>query len=266
MDFNVDGVKFSNSSTHSLWLIQMSVENSNCFDPFVVGAYFANKKPTHSFLEEFVDELGELVLNGFTFENINISISIGCFVNDTPANSFVRCAKGHSGYSSCMRCTDKGLRLDNCQIFPALSAIKRTDADFRMKSDPNHHHLSEKSLLENIQELDMVLDFSIDEMHIVHLGVMKKIIEFVMGLLNKKEVTRVNDRAQLIEKYRPCEIHRIIRGIDQYKQFKANELRTFLMITGPILLKDVLDSNIYNHFICLHVAMRKLTHKKTRIT
>lgn len=33
------------------------------------------------------------------------------------------------------------------------------------------------------------------------------------------------------------------------------------MITGPVLLKDILDFDKYNHFILLHVAMRKLLRK-----
>lgn len=263
LDFNVDGVKYSRSTTRSLWLIQMNIENSSYgFDPFVVGIYFSDKKPAHSFLLKFVNELNELVTDGFKFGNTNIPVIIGCFVNDTPANSFIRCAKGHAGYSSCMKCTERGLRLDNCLVFPRVTASKRTNEDFRMKIDSEHHHLSETSLLENIEELDMIHSFAIDEMHIVHLGVMKKLIEIWMASsLNKKEINEINIRAKTVERHRPCEIHRTIRAISDFKLFKANEFRTFLMITGPILLKDILDSEKYNHFLSLNVAMRKLTQK-----
>lgn len=237
----------------------MSIENTG-FDPFVVGAYFSHKKPTHSFVTQFVDELKELVSDGYRFKNINIPVSIGCFVNDTPANSFIRCTKGHAGYSSCMRCTERGLRIDNCLVLPASRASKRTNADFRMKTDANHH-LPETSMFEEIEILDMIFSLCLDEMHIVHLEVMKKLIELWLSLLNKKQITEINLRAENIEKFRPREIHRTIRPIDQVKQFKANELRTFLLVTGPILLKNILDIERYNHFMMLHIAMRKLTQK-----
>lgn len=262
LEFNIDGVKYSKSTTTSLWLIQMSIENTG-FDPFVVGVYFSHKKPAHTFLTQFVDELNELVSNGYEFRKINIPITIESFVNDTPANSFVRCTKGHAGYNSCMRCTEKGLRIDNCLVLPASKASKRTNADFRMKVDTNHHHLLETSIFEKIEDLDMIYSFALDEMHIVHLGVMKKLIEIWLSSLNKNEITEINIRAKNIEKFRPREIHRTIRAIDQVKQFKANEFRTFLLITGPILLKHVLDIERYNHFIMLHIAMRKLTQKRS---
>lgn len=260
LEFNIDGVKYSKSTTTSLWLIQMSIENTG-FDPFVVGAYFSHKKPDHSFITQFVDDLKELIPNGYKFGNLNVLVSIRCFVNDTPANSFVRCTKGHAGYSSCMRCTEKGLRIDNCQVLPASRASKRTNADFRMKTDARHH-LPQSSLFEQIQDLDMIHSFALDEMHIVHLGVMKKLIEMWNSTLNKNEITKINTRAENIEKFRPREIHRTIRAIDQANQFKANEFRTFLLITGPVLLKDILSVDKYDHFMMLHTAMRKLTQKK----
>lgn len=113
----------------------------------------------------------------------------------------------------------------------------------------------------DIPSLDMIYGFAIDEMHIVHLGVVKKLVAFWMATLNKKEINDIKMRAETIERHRPCEVHRTIREISQYKQFKANEFRTFLMITGPVLLKNILDHEKYSHFILLHVAMRKLSRK-----
>lgn len=264
LDFNIDGVKFSNSTTRSLWLIQMAIENNPELDPFVIGTYFSETKPKQDFLMEFVRELKDLSTNGFHYKNRMIRVLIGSFVNDTPANSFVRNTKGHSGYSSCMKCTARGLSLDHCLVFPMTTAPKRTDADFRMRMDPAHHNGT--SILESIEEIDMVAGFAIDEMHIVHLGVMKKLIQNWVGSLTKSELNEIENRAKSTEKHRPCEIHRTIRSIREFKQFKANEFRTFLMITGPVLLRDILDVEKYNHFILLHIAMRRLTEKNCKPT
>lgn len=170
LDFNIDGVKYSRSTTHSLWLIQMTIINSKeRFDPFVIGVYFSEIKPHHSFILEFINELKVLVTHGLTLGSTTIPVSIGSFINDTPANSFIRCTKGHAGYSSCIKCTQRGLRLDNCLVFPpTLSTCKlRTNDDFRAKTDGEHHHRSETSFIERIDDLDMVTKFPIDQMHIV---------------------------------------------------------------------------------------------------
>lgn len=85
-----------------------------------------------------------------------------------------------------------------------------------------------------------------------------------MTSLTQLELGEIRERAKTVEKYRSCEIHRTIRSITEFEQFKANEFRTFLMITGPVLLKDILPAEKYNHFISLHAAMRKLTRKVSK--
>lgn len=98
-------------------------------------------------------------------------------------------------------------------------------------------------------------------MHVVHLGVMKKLVSFWIKLLNKEQLKTINTRIEIAEKCRPSEIHRHIRNICEVNQFKASEFRTFLLFTGPYLMKDILEARFYKHFLLLNFAMKKLCNQ-----
>lgn len=58
-----------------------------------------------------------------------------------------------------------------------------------------------------------------------------------------------------LKNYIPCEFARKPRSLKEVKQFKATEYRQFLLYTGPIVLKEILDSTKYDHFITLQIAI-----------
>lgn len=258
LEFNVDGINFSRSTNCSLWLIQMKIRGVE-LDPCVIGTYFGKTKPNcNDFLEYFVDEIRTLIISGFNFEQNLFPIECR-FCNDTPANSFIRASKGHAGYYCCMKCKQKGLKLDSCLVFPKIKSGPRTDEDFRERMNPEHH--IGDSIIETIPNVNMVKDFAIDEMHVVHHGVVKKLIKFWMATATKTQIDRIQTRISTIDGHRPKEIHRTIRDLQSFNQFKAKEFRTFLLFTGPVILLDILDKKMYDHFMLLHVAMKKLGKK-----
>lgn len=61
------------------------------------------------------------------------------------------------------------------------------------------------------------------------------------------------------------EINRKIRKIEHFRMWKATELRTFLLYSGPICLKHVLKPHIYDHFMLLSCAIRILCDSSTCI-
>lgn len=259
LDFNIDEVSCSKSTQIVLWLIQMSLRDTEC-DPFVIAVFQGKHKPDcNTFLKEFVDEVNTLISEGFNYKNLSVRIDMGYFCCDTPAVSYIRGSKGHTGFNSCVKCTQKGLRLDSRLVFPYISKTNRTDEDFRSRMDINHH--VKTSILETIHGLDMVHSFPLDEMHIVHLGVVKKLISFWIKTFSKEQLKAIETSVKIIDLYRPIEIRRQIRLLTDVAQFKANECRTFLLITGPVILKEVLDTENYKHFLLLHCAMRKLSAK-----
>lgn len=58
----------------------------------------------------------------------------------------------------------------------------------------------------------------------------------------------------------PCEINRKSRSLFESKRWKATEFRTFLLYTGPVVLKSVLNADKYIHFLTLHVAVTILSN------
>lgn len=259
LDFNMDGVNYSKSTNCCLWLIQMGFRNME-WEPCVIGCYYGKTKPScNDFLERFVEDVTDLIMNGFSFDQYEVSIELGSICNDTPANSYVRAAKGHAGYHCCIKCTQKGLSLDSCMVFPYIKSPLRTDMAFRERMQPDHH--VGDSIIENIPQIDMVKSFAIDEMHVVHLGVVKKLIQMWIATSDTLQRDRFERNISRIDAYRPKEIHRTIRSLTNFNKYKAKEFRTFLLFTGPGILLNLLDRKKYEHFMLLHVAMKKLGQK-----
>lgn len=59
----------------------------------------------------------------------------------------------------------------------------------------------------------------------------------------------------------PAEFNRKRRSLDELDRFKATELRSFLLYTRPVVLKDTTDINIYNNFMLLFSGVNLLSRK-----
>lgn len=61
-------------------------------NPFVVAIWYGNGKPSNvnDYLDQFVNELVEVLANGITINNHHINIAIRCFICDTPARSLIK--------------------------------------------------------------------------------------------------------------------------------------------------------------------------------
>ena len=56
----------------------------------------------------------------------------------------------------------------------------------------------------------------------------------------------------------PSEFVRQPRSLNELDRWKATELRSFLLYTGPIALKGVLSSSYYKHFLSLSLSIKIL--------
>lgn len=243
------------------------VENYN--DVNIVGIYFGKEKPADAniFLTEFMEEAITLTTHGIIINDQTYPFKINAFICDIPANSFITFTKGHSGYYSCMKCTAKGEYIHNRMSYPYLNSFPlRTNNDFRLKLQPNHH--TGTSILECIPNIDMVKDFPSDSMHLLYLGVVKKLIVKLWcfgtprSKLSFNEMSKLSKLLEAQKANITCEINRKSRSLFECKRWKATEFRTFLLYTGPIVLKSVITYDKYVNFLSLHVAVTILSNSK----
>lgn len=105
-------------------------------------------------------------------------------------------------------------------------------------------------------------------MHLVLLGVVKKLL--VGTWINGKPpnklpsvlVNQISEQLLSLRQYIPKEFSRKPRSLKEAKRFKATEYRLFLLYLGPLVLKGVLDTVKYDHFITLHLAISILISNK----
>lgn len=172
LKINIDGMSPYKNSTKELWPILFSVKEMKCIDPLYAAIYFGDgKPPLIPFLTPFVEELKSLINKGFKINGNLIEITIDCFICDTPARAFIKgTAYSNSEYGACIKCTVVGEydKTGRHMSYPDINCTLRTDADFRIKRDKNHH--KEDTPLTHLP-IDMIQDFVVaDELHLFHLG------------------------------------------------------------------------------------------------
>nr|XP_047129689.1 uncharacterized protein LOC124809584 [Hydra vulgaris] len=145
------------------------------WEPFTVALYCGNTKPTdvNAFLKDFVEEIKDLQETGIIFNNVCYEIKISALVCDTTARAFIKRIKGHSAYHGCDKCVQHGFYAGRT-TFTETAAALGTDSSFIEMKDQKHHY--GKSPLVAILSLGLILKVPADYMHLVCLGVIKKMV------------------------------------------------------------------------------------------
>ncbi len=148
---------------------------------FPIGIYWGHEKSEDSnlYLKQLFVEAKELLTNGVSINWIIFKVIIDGFSLDAPAKSFVLKVKGHSGYDSCTQCIEEGEYLKNRSCFPctASSEKKRTHDDYINMKYEKHHVGNTISILSDLPGVNIVDTFALDYMHLVCIGIMKKLIQ-----------------------------------------------------------------------------------------
>ncbi|CAH0548143.1 unnamed protein product [Brassicogethes aeneus] len=261
IDLNFDGVAPTNTTT--FWPILALVKQYS--EPFLVGLYHGNKKPEDLalYVKQLLEEIKRLQRDGMDIHGNKIDIVLNNVICDAPAKAYILNVKGHNSSTGCNKCVTEGTFI-NAMSFPILDSSLRTDRSFRERHNPEYH--KGPSPLEEILNFDMIKNFPLDYMHLVLLGVAKKILNTLWnGRMGLRLVDTVKQEINLrIEKLNIS--HRLFarkqRSISLISDWKATEFRQFLLYTGPALLYKLLENEQYIHFLFLHVAIRILCNKE----
>ena len=261
LQINIDGVPLYKSSKKQLWPILGKIVGQN-LPSFIIGIFCGESKPNDvkGYFSDFVEEMKSIEANGIlTSQNKIVQVKITCFVCDAPARAFVKQTKSHNAYYGCERCTQRGVWHSKV-TYPDCYATLRTDESFNARSDANHHGLTPSPLQE--LSIGLVSQFVLDPMHLVYLGVTKKLLWLWMkGPLSNKcrigsvQIKSISDMLVRFYCYIPREFGRKCRSLHEVERWKATEYRQFLLYSGIVALHKHLPKAFYMHFLLLYVAI-----------
>ena len=260
---NIDGLPLFKSSNHQLWPILCRIEQFPDTEPFVVGLYSEKSKPSdvEEYLRAFKNEVNHLTTDGFEHKGMRYTVKVSSVICDTPARAFVKKVKSHTGYYGCDKCNQSGEWLGKL-IFPETNATQRTDVAFDEMAD-EHHHLGPSPLVGC--GIGMVSQFPLDYMHLVCLGVMRRLLMLLIKgpllcRLGPRVVTHISDSLEAMKSFIPREFARKPRALSEMDRWKATEFRQFLLYTGPVVLLNKVSDVVYKNFLLLFVSIHILVN------
>uniref|UniRef100_A0A1B0CHZ7 Uncharacterized protein n=1 Tax=Lutzomyia longipalpis TaxID=7200 RepID=A0A1B0CHZ7_LUTLO len=244
-----------------LWAIQGAFPKQNQFSPFLIGAYVGKENPESrdEFLSEFIDECNLLMEQGIICTKDGLH---------SLARAFVTATQYPTGYHSCFKCDQIGFKIGRRTAFSLTVASPRTQETFRLRQDPLHHHSMVPSGLEKISNFDIVEQIIIDPMHIVDLGVVKKMIELfykegcVGFKLSSDGQISIDQFYCALAPFIPTNFARVPVGFDDLSDWKATQFRCFGAYTGLITYHAFMPNDFYRHFLLLFCSIRLLSNSK----
>lgn len=264
ISINVDGLPMSKSSKLAFWPILGLCNQVKGAKPFVIALYQGNSKPNsvNEYLEKFVDEAKQLEQCGIMVQSIQYDFRVSCIIADSPAKCFLKRTVQFNSFRGCGVCCQLG-EWEGRTVWPYKKEWElRTDERFA-NFGYDQHQLGQSLLSEHLK-IGLVSQVPLDYMHLVCLGVMKRIIKCWIGpkcprqtKLPLTALTVISSRLLAMNKYLPnCnEFRRRPRPIEDFRFWKATEFRSFLLYLGPVVLSGVLSHNVYMHFLTFSIAI-----------
>ena len=256
---NIDGVQAYHSRKDSFWPILATL---NDMGPFIVAIWYGRGKPNDVsvYLQDFISEMNILFSDGYK----NVSIKLKAFICDSPARCFLKCICNFNSYYGCERCTVRGVYNRGVRLVDLTSDL-RTDDMFRHEQYADHQ-VNTSPLIE--LKFPMVSGFVLDHMHLVFLGVVKKMLSnWCTGKHGSSRFSQavkddISAQLEVIADFIPSQFQRKSRSLNTLDKWKAVEYRLFLLYVGPVVLKNNISNNEYNLFMMLSVAMQILLSDK----
>lgn len=141
---------------------------------------------------------------------------------------------------------------------------KQADIAERHRSLKHFKGMKGRSVVSNIPHFNMGTGFVPDYLHAILLGVMLMLISLWCSTSNHREdyylskTFRDEIDAMLASILPPDTLTRKPRKLIYLSFWKASELRSFLLFLGPVLLRNKLCKEYYDHFLLLVRAVHIL--------
>ncbi|XP_067214425.1 uncharacterized protein [Linepithema humile] len=217
IDISTDGAQLHRNGKIQIWPIQFRIYNITDNSPGIVGIYKGYKKPNNPniFFKYFIEEIKKISnARGIVYRNKLIPIIYRSFIADAPARAFILNHKAHNAKYPCSKCKVSGLYLNGTMSFLGTTHEPRTDNEYAQWKYNNHHSNETVSPLLQIP-LNMVSQVPFDYMHLVCLGVVRRLCKaWLIGNFTKsaklsaRHIDLISSRLESIWKYCPVEFSR----------------------------------------------------------
>ena len=165
ISLNIDGLSLFPTSNMNVWPILAVINEEMAPKPVPIGVYVGKKKPqANQFLSNLVEDIKNI-------HSTHPEIRVLNFICDAPARSMVKTTKSHTWYNACDYCTQKGVYKNGKVVYPYIRCSPRKDSDFVSYDKSFMHQLSPLA-----EVMPMVSAFSPEYMHLLCLGVMRKLL------------------------------------------------------------------------------------------
>ena len=204
-----------------------------------------------------IADWNEIKQTGIVYNEKQFDLEIKCFSCDAPARSFLKNIISHTGYNSCERCCIHGTYEGRVVFNEDTEFPARQNDIFRQCGYDDHQRGCESPLVN--AGVDCVTSFVLDYMHLVCLGVVRRMLNYIKkGPGAKISANQVGEISNLLVSFSGCmpsEFARQPRSLQELDRWKATEFRQFLLYTGPVALRGIVSKELYEHFISLSISM-----------
>ncbi|XP_065673386.1 uncharacterized protein LOC136090540 [Hydra vulgaris] len=229
---SIDGAPMCNSKKTSIWPILVTINRKGSY---TVAIWHGQGKPNNldECFKDFILEMKKLQTNGYK----QLLVTIKAFVCGASARAFVKCIIGHSGYHSCERCMAVGTQKHGVRLLETTTLLC-TDMAFKNNFYKEGHQPESLSPLVQLN-FPMVTEFPLDYMHLICLGVVKKLlINWCKGprciRISQSVKDSISNELINLQSYTPSNFQHRPRSLNELEKWKATEFRLFCFMLDQL--------------------------------
>lgn len=281
LTFNTDGAPVFESSSYSIWPIQIVVNeiplHIRSSKTILFAFWFGKKKPNMSvFLHAFVEEINQLTESGISCnicgeEKLIRPYALVCCV-DTIARAPVQGVRQFNAHDACNWCLHRGEWIANSSEtrgsmkYPIITPLpeERTmdnmlvfAEDLVVNNQPVAG-LNRVTPLINLHHFDIIYGFVPDDMHFLRLGIGKQFTNYYLSVLSSSDLDKID---KLLNNFQaPKQVMRLSRQIRDRSYWKAKEWENWILFYSTPILSLFLKQEYVLHWAQLveifHISLQ----------